>query len=250
MNRYPFLYALLGVLGGSAATVLVLLLTLKPLAQVAPSTPGTTASPLSSPPTATWRGMMGQTDQHFIVMMIPHHEDAIAMAELALSKAQHAELKQLAQAIKTTQTQENQQMRTWYKQWYGTDVPLWGPGNRWGWYAQNNQQNNNKQPIWGPGMGQYRNWEEWNQQGSPGMMRGMMGNRGRGTNLYTLQNAPDFDREFIQQMIPHHQMGVMMASMALNSTQRTEIRDLAQSIIKGQTAEINKMQEWYQKWYP
>ncbi len=62
-----------------------------------------------------------------------------------------------------------------------------------------------------------------------------------GTNLYALQNAPDFDREFIQQMVPHHQMGVMMASMVLNSNQRLEIRNLAQSIIKGQTDEINQM---------
>lgn len=78
----------------------------------------------------------------------------------------------------------------------------------------------------------------------------MGGGRGwMGTDLYALQNAPDFDREFIQQMIPHHQMGVMMASMVLNSTQRPEIRKLAQSIITSQTAEINQMQQWYQNWY-
>ncbi len=87
----------------------------------------------------------------------------------------------------------------------------------------------------------YRNWDDWDRNGGPGA--GMMGGRWMGIDLYTLQNAPDFDREFIQQMIPHHQMGVMMASMVFNSSQRPEVRNLAQSIIKGQTAEINQMQQ-------
>ena len=47
------------------------------------------------------------------------------MAELALSRAQHPEIKILANAIKETQTQEIQQMRTWYQQWYGTNVPAY-----------------------------------------------------------------------------------------------------------------------------
>jgi uncharacterized protein (DUF305 family) len=201
--------------------------------------------------------MMGQSDQHFIVMMIPHHDGAVAMADLALSKATHPEIKKLAEAIKTTQSREIQQMQTWYKQWYGADVPAWGPGKGWGWYNGNQQrQSNNQQPVWGPGMGMYRDWDDWDRNSGSGccigggmMGGGMMGTGWMGTDLYALNNAPDFDREFIQQMIPHHQMGVMMASMVLNSSQRQEIRNLAQSIIKSQTAEINQMQQWYQKWY-
>lgn len=44
------------------------------------------------------------------------------MAELALSRAQHPEIKTLAAALKETQTQAIQQMRTWYQQWYGTRI--------------------------------------------------------------------------------------------------------------------------------
>jgi uncharacterized protein (DUF305 family) len=109
----------------------------------------------------------------------------------------------------------------------------------WGWSNQNRQQrgnNNNTQPYWGPGMG-------------GGMMGGMMGGGWMGTNLYALQNASDFDLEFIQQMIPHHQMGVMMAQMVLTGNPSPEIKKLAESIIKSQTNEINQMQQWYQKWY-
>jgi uncharacterized protein (DUF305 family) len=51
-------------------------------------------------------------------------------------------------------------------------------------------------------------------------------------------------------MIPHHQMAIMMSTMVLNSARNQEIRDLAQAIIDGQSAEIQQMQEWYQTWYP
>jgi uncharacterized protein (DUF305 family) len=71
-----------------------------------------------------------------------------------------------------------------------------------------------------------------------------------GTDLSALENATDFDREFIEQMIPHHQMGVMMATRLLNNRQRPELRNLAQSIITSQTAEIEPMEQWYQSWYP
>lgn len=57
--------------------------------------------------------MTGRTavDQHFIEQMIPHHEDAITMAEIALEKAQHQEIKTLAQNIIEAQTRENIQMK-------------------------------------------------------------------------------------------------------------------------------------------
>lgn len=264
MKKIPLIYGLLGLMAGSAVTASAIFLTAKPPLQAsAPTSPmsntplaqatsPTQATPPGSSTPAPFRpGMMGQSDQHFIVMMIPHHEGAVAMADLALSQAKHPELKKLAQTIKSTQTQEIQQMRTWYKQWYGSDVPAWGPGRGWGWSNGNQQwQGNNHQPVWGPGMGMYRDWDDWDRDWGPGMMHG--GRRGsgwRGTNLSALKNAPDFDRAFIQQMIPHHQMGVMMASMVLNSSQHPKIGILAESIIKTQTDEINQMQQWYQRWY-
>ena len=70
-------------------------------------------------------------DAHFIVMMIPHHEGAIAMAELALQRSRRPEIRALAERIRTSQSQENAQMRRWYRQWYGSDVPPW-PGQGMG----------------------------------------------------------------------------------------------------------------------
>ncbi len=145
-------------------------------------------------------------DQHFIVMMVPHHDGAIAMAELALTRAKRVEIQALARQIKASQTAENAQMRRWYREWYGTDVPTWTAG--------------------GMGMGQ-----------------------GMATSLEALQLAPDFDRAFIQQMIPHHRMGVMMASHAQWNTEHPALRELEVSMVRVQSREIEQMAQWYRQWY-
>jgi uncharacterized protein (DUF305 family) len=169
------------------------------------------------------RGQVGmQHDRHFIEMMIPHHADAVAMADLALTQAKHPELKQLAASIKKTQTQEIQEMRRWYKQWYGMEVPSAGKGSM---------------GMMGGG------------KGGMAMHSGMMKQRDMQTDLTRLKQAQNFDQEFIRQMIPHHQMAVMMSSMILNS-EHPELRSLAQSIIQNQTAEVRKMQQWQKAWYP
>ncbi|MCP9915579.1 DUF305 domain-containing protein [Cyanobium sp. ATX 6F1] len=167
---------------------------------------------------------MAYSDRPFIVMMIPHHEGAIAMADLALTRARRPEIKALARSIQASQTRENAQMRAWYRQWFGKDVPSWGPGSLWGW-----------QGGMGPmGMGM-------------GMGGGRMGHGG--TNLAALRRATDFDRAFIEQMIPHHQMGVMMASMAQINAQHPELRELQQGMVKVQSDEIRQMEQWYRSWY-
>ena len=156
--------------------------------------------------------MMTQIDQHFIEQMIPHHEDAITMAHLATEKAQHQEIKNLAEDIIKTQTAEIEKMQAWYKSWYGREVVLIASG-----FAH--------------GM----------------MMRsGMMGDE---TDIEALENAKDFDKEFIEQMIPHHQMAIMMSEMLKRSTNRPEMRQLADDIISAQTKEIEQMREWYRTWY-
>jgi uncharacterized protein (DUF305 family) len=156
-------------------------------------------------------------DQHFIVMMVPHHDGAIAMAELALTRAKRPEIRALAQQIKASQTAENAQMRRWYRQWFGTDVPAWTAGGM------------------GMGMGH-------------GMGHGM-GMPALATSLQGLRTAPDFDRAFIEQMVPHHRMGVMMASHAQWNTQHPELRQLQAAMVRVQSREIAQMAQWYRAWY-
>jgi uncharacterized protein (DUF305 family) len=73
----------------------------------------------------------------------------------------------------------------------------------------------------------------------------MMGHHDRmGEDMMaTLENASDFDQEFLRQMTHHHRMALMMAGMVVNRAEHPEISNLAQSIIESQTAEINQMQQ-------
>jgi len=59
-------------------------------------------------------------DQRFIKAMIAHHEGAVAMAEEALSQAEHDELRVTAQAIIDSQTAEIAQMEAWEAEWFGS----------------------------------------------------------------------------------------------------------------------------------
>jgi uncharacterized protein (DUF305 family) len=182
---------------------------------------------------STQTAMMQMHDRHFIEMMIPHHEGAIAMAQLAPTRSKHAEVEQLAASIIKAQTSEINQMRTWYKNWYKTDVPVMPTGKgMMGHHAGMK------------GMPQHSGMKGMHQDGMS------MGGMSMAVDLEALKQSDEFDREFIRQMIPHHQMAVQMAQMLLKHTNRPEMQDLARSIIKSQTAEIAQMQEWNQTWYP
>lgn len=153
-------------------------------------------------------------DRHFIEQMIPHHEGAIDMAKLAQERSRRPEILALAEAIIQSQSQEISKMRSWYKQWFGDAVPI--------------------NPDVGMGMGR-------------GVMRGGMMD-GDVSDIETLKNAADFDVAFLQEMIPHHQMAVMMAQMLAQGTNRPEMKQLAQDIIKAQETEIEQMRSWLQAW--
>ena len=56
-------------------------------------------------------------DQHFLKMMIAHHEGAVTRSKDALKKAEHPEIKQLAERIIKAQGIEIKQMRKWQSEW-------------------------------------------------------------------------------------------------------------------------------------
>ena len=153
-------------------------------------------------------------------MMTAHHQQAIEMANLAPTRAKRPEIKQLAQSIIKDQKSEIQTMATLYKTAYGTEIPSMGMG--------------------GGMMG---------KDGSGMTQMPMSGMNGMKMDMNALNTAADFDKEFLRQMSTHHQMAIQMSQMMLPMTKSPEIRTLAQSIVKAQTAEIGQMQKWYQTWY-
>ena len=56
-------------------------------------------------------------DEHFLNMMIAHHEGAVVMSKDAQKKAEHPEIKQLADKIIQAQQPEIDQMKKWKEMW-------------------------------------------------------------------------------------------------------------------------------------
>ena len=57
-------------------------------------------------------------DKAFIDTMIPHHQSAIEMAQVALEKSDNPKIKELAKNIISAQQREIEQMKQWRKEWY------------------------------------------------------------------------------------------------------------------------------------
>ena len=62
-------------------------------------------------------------------------------------------------------------------------------------------------------------------------------------------SGDDFDRAFLQQMIMHHAMAVMMTQPVVANAAHQEAKDLGGAIIADQTREIGQMRAWLQEWY-
>lgn len=161
-------------------------------------------------------------DQQFIDMMVPHHQGAVQMAQLAQRRAEHPEIKQLAEAIIRSQEAEIATMKGWRKDWFGSDgtPPL------------------DKVPMV-PGMAGHGGGH-----GGGGTMMDMA------ADVETLRNAPEpFDRAFIDAMIPHHESAIEAAKAAQTRAQKPELKELAKAIIADQQREIEQLMVWRQAWY-
>lgn len=139
-------------------------------------------------------------DRAFVADMIPHHEGAIDMAELAQERGESTFVKQLAEDIISSQREEIATMRR-------EDEALEKAGI---------------------------------ERGSLGMPEHM---KGMDHDASELKEAKDFDRAFIEMMIPHHQGAVEMVKVELAKGEDPELRELAQKISDAQQREIDAMRE-------
>ncbi len=173
--------------------------------------PGTpSASAVSGEATAS-----NAADRTFAQMMIPHHEQAVEMADLATTRASDPEVKQLAAQIKGAQAPEIDQLKTWLTQW-GAPMPM--------------------ATASGDGHG--------TNHGTPNMdheMPGMMSD----ADMARLEAASgtEFDRQFLTMMIAHHEGAVTMGEEETAQGANPDAKALAQRIATTQQAEIDTMKK-------
>ncbi|WP_425247686.1 DUF305 domain-containing protein [Streptomyces sp. NEAU-NA10] len=160
-------------------------------------------------------GAHNTQDVSFAQGMIPHHRQALEMAELAADRASSPQVKDLAARIEKAQDPEIKTMSGWLTAW-GEDVPA--PS---GSAAESM-----------PGM------DHSGGSGMPGMP-GMMD----GSDMAKLEKASgtDFDTMFLTMMIEHHQGAVDMATTEKDKGEYGPATAMAGDIVTAQTAEITEM---------
>jgi uncharacterized protein (DUF305 family) len=178
------------------------------LAAVACGNTGTDTGSSATGPSSTAPAEAGhnQADVEFLQGMIPHHEQAVVMSNLALERSQNPRVLALAEQIKAAQQPEIDQMNGLLAGW-GVEAP--GGGHEGG-------------------------------HGSGGAHPGMLSD----DELAQLQAAggTEFDRRFLEGMIDHHRGAVTVSQAQLAEGQAPEAKELAQAIIDAQEAEIAEME--------
>jgi uncharacterized protein (DUF305 family) len=69
--------------------------------------------------TDLWKLPANRLEAVFMSLMIPHHQGAIELADLAPGRAAHSELVDFARRIVESQSAEIGQMNVWLAAWYG-----------------------------------------------------------------------------------------------------------------------------------
>jgi uncharacterized protein (DUF305 family) len=145
-------------------------------------------------------------DQAFIDAMVPHHREAIAMAEAANDRGlTQPDLQKIANDIIASQQSEIDQMLEWREQWFGSRT---------------------LGPILPEVLGV--------PESELGMEHG---------SADEVAGATDVDATFAQMMISHHEGAIAMADAANKKAQHDEVKELAAAIIEAQEREIEIMEK-------
>lgn len=148
---------------------------------------------------ATWNA----ADIEFVQGMIPHHEQAVVMADMVAATSRgevSEEITLLAAAIRSAQQPEIDQMQAL--------LAAWG------------EQSHSE-------MGHSPQHEGMMSDDEMGSLDGAMGG--------------DFERLWYTMMIRHHEGAITMAQKVIAEGKAPQVRSLAEAIIAGQTAEISQM---------
>lgn len=172
------------------------------------SSPISAVSPASALPPVRSVANVSDSDVSFAQQMIPHHQQAVEMADLALTRETSPEVKKLAEQIKAAQGPEIEMMSMWLQSW---GAPM--------------------------EMG-----EDHSGHDMGGMdMSGMMSE----DDMQALADAqgPEFDRMWLEMMIAHHQGAISMAEQVKGASSNADVTSLAGAVMTGQAEEIDTMQK-------
>lgn len=170
----------------------------------------TTSSVAASPTGIPASRAHNDADVSFAADMVPHHAQAVVMADMAAAQATNAQVKSIAADIKAAQNPEITKMNRWLVGW-GQPAPTTSSSSDMG----------------GMDMG--------------GTGTGMMST----ADMTTLSKATGaaFDRMWVQMMITHHNGAIAMAKTELSAGTNLDAKALAQSITTSQTAQIAQLND-------
>jgi uncharacterized protein (DUF305 family) len=143
-------------------------------------------------------------DVMFVQGMIPHHQQAVDMSQLALDGRAGAAVAELAGRITAAQDEEIATMR--------------GMLSRWGVKEDEHAMH---------------------RSGDHSSMMGMLSDDQ--LDALAALSGSDFDRAWLEAMIMHHEGAVVMAEAVLADGVDEEVRALATAIITAQQTEISEM---------
>lgn len=172
-----------------------------PAAASAPSSATSASGPSSA--TSASAADHNQADVMFSMMMVPHHAQAVEMADLVPGRTENAELRALATQIKDAQQPEIDRMTGWLTGWGMTPMTDMS--------------------------------EHMGHMGMDGMM-----SEEEMTELEGLTGAK-FDTMWLEMMIRHHEGAIEMAQQVLDTGSHQPTKELAEAIISGQQAEFDRM---------
>ena len=146
-----------------------------------------------------------EADVAFARSMLPHHEQAIEMAQLAADGAASQEVLDLAGRVEAAQQREIEQMQDWLDEWGEDSDEMSG----------------------------------MDMEGGTEMEGGMSEDDMAALEATT---GPEFDRMFLEMMIEHHRGAISTAETEVAEGTNQEAIQLAESIIEDQGTEIVQME--------
>lgn len=175
---------------------------------------GSDAEPASATQTASNGDVYNGADVTFAQQMIPHHAQAIEMADMTRGRDLSPEVEQLAVEIMAAQTPEIEAMTDWLAAW-GEEVP------------ETMRDHANAHGDGGQDIG----------QDLPGMMSD--------EEMDALGSAreAEFENLWLEMMIEHHEGAIGMATAEQRDGEFADAIGMAEAIEDGQADEIAQMQD-------